>query len=258
MRTSFIVANWKENKSNHEAAEFIRRLKQIMGDLKGAEVVICPAYVSIITAFDCTRDCNLKIGSQDVSVHEQGAYTGEVSALMLRDFCQYSIIGHSERRKHFQERNEIVNKKVQLAIKYGIRPILCIGEDAEQRKNGLTNELLFEQLQSCLENVGADMVREIVIAYEPVWAISHGDPNHRAATPDDAEKAHEFIRKTLARMYDSQTASMTRIIYGGSAKPENISSLLEKENIDGALVGTASLDPESFAEIIKASRQYPY
>jgi len=249
MRTPFIAANWKENKTNLETAKFLGELKKKIKNCE-RDVVICPSFVSIITAYDCAKNSPIKIGAQDISVHRKGAYTGEVSVSMLKDFCLYAIIGHSERRKYFKERNEIVNRKVLLALKSGLMPILCIGEDLDQRQNKQTEELLQEQLDSGLEGVDSSVVRKVVVAYEPIWAISSGDPNHKPATPKDAEKAHKFIRNTLAKMYDPETAVEIRIIYGGSAKPENMKSFMDQQNIDGALVGNASLDVDSFSSII--------
>jgi len=248
MRIPFIAANWKENLMNEDVAEFVKKLRTV--NFPDKEVLVCPSFVSIISAHDCARGSDIKIGAQDISNLEGGAYTGEVSAQMIAQFSDYVIIGHSERRGHFYDNNAIVNKKILLALKYRIKPILCIGETMAQHKNKRTNEIVLSQLKSCLKGVPELLMKEITIAYEPIWAISSGDKNHRPATPEDAEETQAFIRKRIKILYNKQVAESTRIIYGGSVKPDNIKSFMKKDNIDGALVGAASLDFDSFVRII--------
>jgi triosephosphate isomerase len=248
MRKALYAANWKENKTNEEAAEFVRALAAL--SYSEREIVICPSFVSIISAYDCARGSGIRIGAQDVSNFEAGAYTGEVSASMLAGICEYVIVGHSERRQHFYDNDKIVNDKVHLALKHGLKPIVCLGENLPQHKNHRTFAVVSSQLKHCLQNVPADKMPCIVIAYEPRWAISGGDKNHKPATPYDAELTHGFIRHRIAKLYGEGIAADIRIIYGGSVKPENIACFMEKDDVDGALVGTASLDIESFKAII--------
>jgi triosephosphate isomerase (TIM) len=248
MRKPLIVANWKENKTNQEAAEFILGLKKV--PLAGRDVVVAPSFLSIITAFDCAKGSDLMIAAQDVSLFDIGAYTGEVSAQMLKGFCTYCIIGHSERRKSFGVTDHVVNEKVFRSLASGIKPIICIGERLKEREMHHTEEVLVGQLHKGLSKVSGDQMVHITIAYEPVWAISGGDAKHEPATPDTAQKTHLFIRKKLAEMYSPAIAERIRIIYGGSVKPDNAMAFMKQPDIDGALVGNASLELSSFIRII--------
>lgn len=248
MRTPLIVANWKENKTNQEVADFVYALRLSVSG--GREVVLCPSYVSLITAYDCAKGSAIKIGCQDISGFEAGAYTGEVSPIMIKGFCTYAIIGHSERRKNFHETDESVNLKVRNALKHGIQPIICVGEKLQERKEHRTEQVVRQQLTKALSGVTAEQLSSVAIAYEPVWAISGGDASHEPATPETAEKTHQFIRKTLEQLYNKQVADFIRIIYGGSVKPENMAGFMKEDDIDGALVGNASLPVESFLKII--------
>ena len=236
-----IAANWKEHKTNEEAIQFMQELEKRISDIN-TEVVVAPSFVALKDAKENSN--KTKIAAQNMFYSEEGAFTGEVSARMLEGFCDYVILGHSERRRFFNETDESVNKKVHKALEHNIIPIICIGESKEQRDNGQTFEVIERMLNSALEGINES---NFVIAYEPVWAISGGDSNTKPATPEDAEEAHAFIREKLKE----KNLENVHVIYGGSVKPGNISQLMEKENIDGALVGGASLEVDSFEKIIK-------
>lgn len=245
-----IAANWKMNKTIEEAVSFIGEFKKLVKDEKSAEIVICPSFTLLNEIKKSIEKSNIKLGAQNMHYKISGAFTGEISPSMLKDIgCEYVILGHSEIRE-MGENDALINKKVISALKNGLKPILCIGETHEQRIKDETQDVLENQLIKCLS--GVDGIKNITIAYEPVWAISKGNPNHKAATKADAEEAHLFIRKLLEGIYDEKAAKETRIIYGGSMKPENAEELLEMPNIDGGLVGNASLNAKSFAEIVKA------
>lgn len=246
-----IAANWKMNKVINEAVSFISEFKKLIKDTKNAEIAICPSHICLQAVSQELKNSKIKLGAQNMHFEYQGAYTGEVSPLMLKEIgCEYVILGHSERRELFNESDDLINKKVIAALKYGLKPILCIGETFEQRQHGKTEDVIEDQLLKDLK--GIENTKGLIIAYEPVWAISKGNPNQKAATKADAEDAHLFIRKLLEGMYDENAAKNTRIIYGGSMKPENAKELLATPNIDGGLVGNASLNAKSFAEIVRA------
>jgi triosephosphate isomerase (TIM) len=225
-----IVANWKMNMDVKSSVSFIDKFKPLIKNSK-ADIVICPPFTLLNTVNEMIKNTSIKLGAQDIHFEEEGAFTGEVSASMLKDFCEYVITGHSERRHFFNETDELINKKIKTALENNLKPILCIGETLEQRENNKTMKIIENQLKTCLKNIK----EAVVIAYEPVWAIGTG----KNATPGQAEEVHKFIRS----LYD------VRIIYGGSMKPENSKELLSMPNIDGGLVGGASLDAKSFAEI---------
>ena len=247
----FIAANWKMNKTIADAVSFIKEFKKIIKDDKNADIVICPPFTVLQAVANEIKTTNIKLGAQNMHHESSGAFTGEISPLMLKEIgCRYVILGHSERRE-MGEADSLINKKVISALKHGLTPILCIGETHEQRMKDETHDVLENQLIRCLQNAGE--IKKAVIAYEPVWAISRGNPSQKAATKADAEEAHLFIRKLLEGIYDEKSAEETRIIYGGSVKPENAKELLSMRNIDGGLVGNASLDAKSFAEILKSA-----
>lgn len=250
-----IAANWKMNKTIDESVSFIKELKNLASDEKNIDIVVCPGFASLQAVSHELAGSGIKLGAQNMHFEDSGAYTGEISPLMLREVnCGYVILGHSDRRELFNEDDSLINKKVIAALKHGISPILCIGENLEQRKDGKTKEILENQLKSCLRGIDKSKILGISIAYEPIWAISKGNPNHKAATADDAGEGHKFIRAVIAKMYDEKIASHLRIIYGGSMKPGNAKELLAMPDIDGGLVGNASLNAGSFAEIIKSAR----
>ncbi len=248
-----IAANWKMNKTAKEAVSFIKEFKKLIKGVKDAEIVICPPFTILESVSKELKGNNIKLGAQNMHFENSGAYTGEVSPIMLREIgCEYVILGHSERREFFNENDVLINKKVVSALKNGLKPILCVGETFEQRAQGKTEDILEDQLLSCLK--GITNIENITIAYEPVWAISRGNPNQKAATKADAEESHFFIRKILEGISSNESAKITRIIYGGSMKPENAKDLLAMPNIDGGLVGNASLDAKSFADVVKSVR----
>jgi triosephosphate isomerase len=247
-----IAANWKMNKTGEEAVSFVKEFGKTIKGGKNAEIVICPPFTALSAVSAELKKSNIKLGAQNMHHEASGAFTGEISPLMLKEIgCEYVILGHSDRRA-IGETDSLINKKIISALKNNLKPILCIGETHEQRLKVETQDVLENQLIKCLQNV--EQIQKVVIAYEPVWAISRGNPSQKAATKDDAEEAHLFIRKLVGGIYDEKSARETRIIYGGSMKPENAEELLSMRNIDGGLVGNASLDAKSFAEIVKCAK----
>src|SRR5246127_1985960 len=251
LRKKIIAANWKMNMTQAESAEFVRSLLLDIGDIREVDVVIIPPFTAIAKVTESLGNAqNIKVGAQNMHWERNGAFTGEISAAMLRDlFVRYVVLGHSERRQMFHETDEIVNRKVRAAIEATLRPIVCVGETLEQRDRGSVEKILSLQLHGSLAGVSSKDLHETVIAYEPVWAIGTG----LNATPEQAQEAHAFIRKTLTKLSDATTADRVRIQYGGSVKPENASALMSQPDIDGTLVGGASLDPRSFAQIVQAA-----
>jgi len=240
-------------KTIDETIELATSLRSLLKDIPDdrVEIIICPTFVNLHAAAGIIKGSNIKLGAQNLYPKQEGAYTGEISPLMLRSVgCSYVIIGHSERRQYFNETNEFINEKVKSAIEYGLLPIMCVGEKLEEREKGLTFDVVKDHVVNGLKGISKEKVLHVVIAYEPVWAIGTG----KTATPQQAEEVHKFIRKLLAEMYDEQTAQAIRIQYGGSVKPENIKELMACENIDGALVGGASLKADSFEQIVKFYR----
>lgn len=249
MRTPFIAGNWKMNKNIKDAVELIIGLKRELGDAK-IDIAVCPPFTTLSDARDILLDTGIKLGAQNLFWEDSGAYTGEVSANMLKDAgCEIVIIGHSERRKYFNETNENVNKKIKAALKTGLTPIVCVGETLEQREQNKTLDVVKDHITGALSGLSNDDVLKLVVAYEPVWAIGTG----KTATPDQAQEVHAYIRKLLTELYGEQTSASIRIQYGGSVKPENIKDLMAQPDIDGALVGGASLEVEAFVKIIKGS-----
>ena len=252
MRKKIVAANWKMNMMQAESARFVESLLLEIGDVADVEVVIVPPFTAIAKVMEALGNAqNIKVGAQNMHWERSGAFTGEISAALLRDlFVHYVVLGHSERRRLFGETDEIVNRKVRAAHEASLRPIVCIGETLKQRDRGNVDKILSIQLRGSLAGLGPKELQETVIAYEPVWAIGTG----RNATPEQAQEAHAFIRRTLRDMADDTTAQRLRIQYGGSVKPENARELMSQPDIDGALVGGASLDPRSFAQIVNAAR----
>ena len=247
MRKPFIAGNWKMNKNAKEAVSLAKKLKNNLKNIKDRDVLICPGFAALCCVYEEIKGSNIRLGAQDMHSEDDGAFTGEVSPLMLKDFCEYVILGHSERRQLFNETDESVNKKIKKALEHGLKPILCIGESLEERENDKTFDIIKNQLKKSLKNINKKEIKEIIIAYEPVWAIGTG----KTATPGQAEEVHAFIREWVGKNYGSEAADKLRILYGGSVKPENAKELMEKEDIDGALVGGASLDAESFSKIVE-------
>jgi len=236
------------NKTVDEAVKTAQDLKLEVGQFKSVEVVIFPPFTALESVGKVLKETEIGLGAQNVFWEEKGAYTGEISPLMLLDVgCKYVILGHSERRGYFNESDEEINKKLKAALKNGLSPLVCVGESLEMRKKGKAKEVVENQLRGSLNGISAQDIERIVIAYEPVWAIGTGE----TATPEQAQDMHYFIREILRELFGERAAQVIRIQYGGSVKPENIKDLMDKEDIDGALVGGASLKADSFAQIIK-------
>jgi len=253
-RKILIAANWKMNKTVEESISFVKDFKDSTAEIKDVDILICPPYIALSDMGKLLKNTNIKLGAQNMYFEEKGAFTGEISPVMLKKIgCEYVILGHSDRREYFNETNELVNKKIIAALRNDLKPILCIGETLEQRNSNKTKEVLESQLKECLIDISKKEIKNVVIAYEPLWAISKGDPNHKAATAEDAEEGHKFIRNYISKLYDENTAENIIIIYGGSMKPGNAEELLGKSDIDGGLVGNASLDVKSFVEILQSS-----
>ncbi|MGM5482791.1 MAG: triose-phosphate isomerase [Nanobdellota archaeon] len=238
-----IAANWKEHKTNEETIKFLEKLNQEINDTN-SEIIIAPSFVALKDAKEHAGIT--KIAAQNMFYQEQGAFTGEVSPKMIKSFCDYVILGHSERRGLFYETDKDVNKKAKKALEYEIKPIICIGETKKQRDEGKASEIITSMLKKCLEGITEP---NFVIAYEPVWAISGGDCSKKPATPQDAQEMHNLIRKELSKLYQDKSQEI-HIIYGGSVKPENISKIMAQKDVDGVLVGGCSLETESFVKII--------
>ena len=253
MRKKILAANWKMNLTQVEAESYVEAFLHEVGEVNDIETVIIPPFTALPTLAQATGNAPfIRLGAQNLHWERGGAFTGEICATMLRAlFVKYVLVGHSERRALFGETDEMVRKKVHAALEAGLRPILCIGESLDEREAGLCQKVLRRQVEEGLKDVSTNHLAEIVIAYEPVWAIGTG----RTATPAQAEEVHAFLRSLLSELFGQGAADHTRIQYGGSVKPENTEELMREPNIDGALVGGASLDPHSFARIIRATEK---
>ena len=246
MRQKVIAGNWKMNMHPGEAIEFITNLTPLVKDTKN-EIILCVPYIDLFYSILTAQGTNIKIGAQNMHYEESGAYTGEISGKMLKAInVEYVIIGHSERRKYFNETDEIVNKKVKSALKYGLKPIVCVGETLNQREEGRAEEVIKKQVDDVLEGLTKEQVGSLVIAYEPIWAIGTG----KAATSEDANNGAKQIRNEIIKIYGQETASRVIILYGGSVNETNAKELFEMSDIDGGLVGKASLNPEKFSKIV--------
>ncbi|MBT3047745.1 MAG: triose-phosphate isomerase [Candidatus Thiodiazotropha sp. (ex Clathrolucina costata)] len=249
MRRPLVAGNWKMNGSLESVRSLLEGIKQGVGDVKNAEVAVCPPFIYIPEVVQLLSGSDVAWGGQDLSTESSGAYTGEVAASMLNDFgCKYVIVGHSERRTYHTESDQLVAKKFAAARAAGLAPILCIGETLEEREAGITNQVVARQLDAVIELEGVDALADGVIAYEPVWAIGTG----KTATPDQAQEVHAFIRSRVADK-SSSVADQLRILYGGSMKPGNAAELIGKPDIDGGLIGGASLKAEDFLGICTAA-----
>ncbi|WP_444665317.1 triose-phosphate isomerase [Cellulomonas sp. CW35] len=253
-RTPLMAGNWKMNLDHHEAVHTLQKLAWTLKDGKHdyatVEVAVIPPFTdlrSVQTLVDADK-LEIVYGAQDVSAHTSGAYTGEIAPAFLTKLgVTYAVIGHSERREYHAEDDALVNAKVKNALAGGLKPILCVGEKLESRKAGEHVQVTLAQLDGDLEGLTAEQVREVVVAYEPVWAIGTGE----TATPEDAQELAGAIRRRVAELYDAETAEAVRVLYGGSVKSSNVASIMAKPDVDGALVGGASLDPEEFAKIVR-------
>lgn len=248
MRKKLIAANWKMYKVPDDTHDFFRNFLPLVADHTRDEIVVCPPFVDLPAAVEAAKGSNLSIGAQDMHWEKEGAFTGEISSgMLLAVGCTHVIIGHSERRQYFGETDDTVNLKLKAALEAGLTPIVCVGEVLEEREAGLTDDVLRRQCLRAFHAISAKKAAKLVVAYEPVWAIGTG----KTATPQLAADAHQLIRSEAAKAFGEKLADSLRILYGGSVKPENATTLMSEEEIDGALVGGASLDPKSFAAIVK-------
>ena len=251
MRRKVIAGNWKMNMLPNEAIKFIEEFAPLVKDTK-AEVILCVPYIDLFYALLNAQETNIKIGAQNMHFEESGAYTGEVSGKMLKSIgVEYVIIGHSERRQYFAETDETVNKKIKAAFEYGLKPIVCVGENLEQREDGVAEEIITKQTELALDGLSKDQVKNTIIAYEPIWAIGTG----KTATSEDANNSVKAIREKIAKLYGKEVAEEVIIQYGGSVKSSNAAELFSTSDIDGGLVGGASLKPEEFAKIVNYDKQ---
>lgn len=250
-RKAIIAGNWKMNKTATEAKALISELIPAVKDA-GCEVVICVPFTDLVTAVEMTKGTNIHVGAENVHFEKSGAFTGEISADMLTDLgVEYVVIGHSERRQYFAETNETVNKRTKAALACGLKPIICVGESLAQREQGVTEELVRMQVKIALNGVTADDLKNVVIAYEPIWAIGTG----KTATAEQAAEVCTFIRTTVRHLYGARIARSVTVQYGGSMKPANAAELLSQPDIDGGLIGGASLKAADFVEIVNAANQ---
>jgi triosephosphate isomerase len=247
-RLPFIAGNWKMNKTVGEALDLVRQLKASISKIEGVEVAIAPPFTALDAVHKELEGSSIRLAAQNLFWEEKGAYTGEVSPPMLKELgCQYVILGHSERRQFFGETDETVNRKMKAALGQDLKVIFCIGETLKEREEGKTFSVIERQAAGGLKDIGKEEMKRIVIAYEPVWAIGTG----KTATPEQAEEVHRFIRERLEKLYSRGIAEEVRIQYGGSVTPENIKGLMNQKNIDGALVGGASLKSDTFSKIVR-------
>jgi len=247
MRTPFIAGNWKMNTTVAQASTLVAEMRERLDRVEGVEKVLCPPFISLATIGELLRGTSIKLGAQNMYFEEKGAYTGEVSPLMLSQLCEFVILGHSERRQYFAETDELINKKVGAALKIGLTPILCVGEKLEEKEAGETAEVVARQVRGALE--GIESPQGLVIAYEPIWAIGTG----KAATPPESNDTTGLLRRTVAQLYGEEFSQGVRILYGGSVTASNIAGFMEQPEIDGALVGGASLKAEEFSSIVEQS-----
>jgi triosephosphate isomerase len=248
MREPIISGNWKMNKTVREAVSLVSELKPLIADVSDVEIAVAPTFTALFAVAREIHGTNIHLCAQDAHWEREGAYTGEISVLMLKDVgCRFVILGHSERRQYFGETDASISKKIRAVLEGGLRPIVCVGESVEQRESGSAFSIVATQIRDCLDGLSSESMESIIIAYEPVWAIGTG----KTATPDQAEEMHKKIRGILEEMFGKNTAENVRIQYGGSVNPDNIGDLMQQPDIDGALVGGASLRSDSFSRIVK-------
>jgi len=249
MRVPMIAGNWKMNTTVGEAIELVNEMRQGLDQIDNVEKVLCPPFISLAAIKELIKGSSIKLGAQNIYFEEKGAYTGEISPLMLADLCEFVIIGHSERRQYFNEIGEMVDKKVKAALKVGLKPILCIGESLAENEAGRTEEVLTEQLSSSSARIY--YFSGLILAYEPIWAIGTG----RAATGEQANETIGFIRQHISKQYGKRVAQDVRILYGGSVTADNIAEFINQPEIDGALVGGASLKASEFLSIVRQTSE---
>lgn len=251
MKNKIIAGNWKMNKSPIEAKQYFDEFNNLVKDAT-SQIVLCVPFVDLEVALENTKDTNIKIGSQNMYYEDNGAYTGEISPNMLVDMgIEYVILGHSERRQYFNETDEIINSKLKSAIKHNLKPIVCVGENLEQRENGIQNEVISTQIVNMLKDIDKENMNNIVIAYEPIWAIGTG----KTATAIDANNGIIVIRNEITNLYGAEIAKQVHILYGGSIKGSNAKELFAMPDIDGGLVGGCSLEPQEFAKIVNFDKE---
>ncbi|MFB6347687.1 MAG: triose-phosphate isomerase [bacterium] len=251
-RKPMLAGNWKMHKTIEEAIDLTVRLKYACESLDDRDAVVCPPFTALQAVTETLSDSDIEVGAQDMHYEESGAFTGEVSPEMVTDTgSEWVILGHSERREYFGEDAEILRRKMKAAIDHDLKIFYCIGEDEQQRENGEVEAVIQRQLESVLADFSIDQFPELVVAYEPLWAIGSGNP----ATPEQANDAHRTVRETLADLYNDSVGEQTRVVYGGSVKPHNVAEIMEQPHLDGALVGSASLSAEDFASIIKYDQE---
>src|SRR5512142_3279850 len=249
-RKLIIAGNWKMNKTVAEALDLVRGLKIELANVKEVDIVICPPFTALCEVSRAVLDSNIRLGAQNMSENNVGAYTGEIAAVMLKEFSvRYVILGHSERRQYQKESDALISKKALAVHAASLKPIVCVGETLAEREGGLTEKVLETQVRGSLAGLTKEQMTETIVAYEPVWAIGTG----KTATTAQAQEAHAFVRRQLAAMFDETVARRVRIQYGGSVKPSNARELMGQPDVDGALAGGASLEVRSFADIIKGS-----
>jgi triosephosphate isomerase len=251
MRRKVIAGNWKMHKDLNESQNLISKLiNELRKENVNCDIIICPPFTSLSEAAGLVKNTKVKLGAQNMHYEDKGAFTGEVSAAMLKSVgCEYVILGHSERRAIFSESDEMINKKIKKALGSGLRPIFCIGETLQQRESGTMNDVIKRQVTDGLQHVSTGEMEKIIIAYEPVWAIGTGV----TATPQQAQEVHVYVRQLINNIFGDDTAEKLIIQYGGSVKPDNAAELLSQSDIDGALVGGACLEADSFLKIIKSA-----
>jgi len=247
MRKKIIAGNWKMHKTISESVDMVKALLPLVSGVKNVDIVVCPTFTALNAVHEIIKNTNIALGAQNMWYEDKGAFTGEISPAMLKSAgCSYVILGHSERREIFKETNEMINKKIKKALSEKLLPILCVGEKLEEREKGITEAVVKDQIVNSLADISKEQCANIVIAYEPVWAIGTG----KNATPEQANDVHKFIRQLIEKLYDKSLAQSIKIQYGGSVKPENVKQLMEQPDIDGALVGGASLEAESFKKLV--------
>jgi len=250
MRRACVAGNWKMNKSVQESLSLVKELVPGLGSIENVDSVICPPFIALAKVSDLVKNSKIELGAQNLYWEEKGAYTGEISPGMVAEIAEHVILGHSERRAYFQDTDEAVNKKVLAALNAGLKPILCVGETLDENENGKTGDVVKRQLTDALKGVSIEDFGKIMIAYEPVWAIGTG----KAATAEGANQViKEYIRDEVSSLYSREAADKVRILYGGSVKPENAKEYFQQPNIDGALVGGASLNADAFIQITEAA-----
>ncbi|MES0489484.1 MAG: triose-phosphate isomerase [Leptospirales bacterium] len=250
-RRPVIAANWKMNLTVEQSEKLVDEIIETLPDNPGCEIILFPSFLHIPAISKKVAGTNIGLGGQNLYFEEKGAFTGEVAAFQLTDLgCTHVLIGHSERRHYFSEDYETVNKKVIMALSAGLKVMLCVGESLEERESNVTEMVVVDQIESAMQDITAENLTEISIAYEPIWAIGTG----KTATPEDAAHVHHIIRKSLRRIFNDDIANATRVLYGGSVKPDNIVTLMKEDDIDGALVGGASLKADSFLKLILCTK----